>query len=168
MLRQGCVVIFLSNFLALLIKVEAAEDKRRDALGALLVALNLFLVAAVIVTSWFATQQSVDDSRADDNTFAVTKAMITAERLSAGKARTHNAELRERPMVPPSSVQSNTSQRLPPIENLKSARSSGSVATGARSSDGSDVTQKGIGSRFRDRGNNRVAQTLWELDKAGP
>ncbi|CAN0016842.1 unnamed protein product, partial [Sphacelaria rigidula] len=81
--RLGCVVIFLSNFLALLIKVDAAGEGRQDALGGLLVAVNLGLVVAVIVTSWFATQQSVDDAQDDENSFTVVKEMITAERLAA-------------------------------------------------------------------------------------
>lgn len=52
-------MIFLSNFLALLIKVDAAGEDQRDTLGGLLVAVNVFLVLAVLVTSWFATQQQV-------------------------------------------------------------------------------------------------------------
>lgn len=80
------MVIFLSNFLALLIKVEAAGDGRRDALGGLLVAINVGLVLAVIITSWFATQQSVDDSRDDDNTLNVIQSMMTAERLDSNVA----------------------------------------------------------------------------------
>ena len=59
MLQQGCVVIFLSNFLALLIKVDATGEDNRDAMGGLLVAVSLMLVAAVILTSWFSTQQQV-------------------------------------------------------------------------------------------------------------
>ena len=57
------MIIFLSNFLALLIKVDAGEDSNRAAFGVVLVAVNGLLVAAIIVTSWFAVQQSVNDSR---------------------------------------------------------------------------------------------------------
>lgn len=60
---QGCVIIFLSNFLALLIKMDAAGEHNRSALGALLVAVNVLLIIAVLFTSWFTTQQTVDDSR---------------------------------------------------------------------------------------------------------
>lgn len=52
-------MIFLSNFLALLIKVDAAGRDNRNIFGGLLVAINVFLVLAVLVTSWFATQQQV-------------------------------------------------------------------------------------------------------------
>lgn len=57
------MIIFLSNFLALLIKMDAAGEENRSALGALLVAVNVLLVLAVLFTSWFTTQQTVDDSR---------------------------------------------------------------------------------------------------------
>ncbi|CAM9812841.1 unnamed protein product, partial [Ascophyllum nodosum] len=59
--RLGCVVIFLSNFLALLIKVDAAGEGNGETLGALLVTVNVMLVVAVILTSWFSTQQQVDE-----------------------------------------------------------------------------------------------------------
>lgn len=57
------MVIFLSNFLALLIKMDAAGEGNRSALGGVLVAINVLLVVAVLVTSRFAVQQSVDDFR---------------------------------------------------------------------------------------------------------
>lgn len=53
------MVIFLSNFLALLIKVDAAGEGKRSALGGLLVAINVILVLAVLLTTWFTTQQQV-------------------------------------------------------------------------------------------------------------
>ena len=87
MFPQGCVVIFLSNFLALLIKVDAGEKSNRDAFGVLLVTINVMLVLAVLVTSWFATQQSVDDSREDETSFAIAKTMLTAEQFAANSAR---------------------------------------------------------------------------------
>lgn len=97
------MVIFLSNFLALLIKVDAAGDGRQNALGGLLVAINIGLVVAVIVTSWFATQQSVDDSRDEDNTLNVVTAMITAERLATNDAHGSRASDTARTMKFPSS-----------------------------------------------------------------
>ena len=52
-------MIFLSNFVGLLIKVDAPGKDSRNVLGALLVAINVVLVLAVLVTSWFTTQQQV-------------------------------------------------------------------------------------------------------------
>jgi len=60
-IRQGCVIIFLSNFLALLI---------------------IFLILAVLSTSWFATQQMVDDSREDESSLTLAKTMLTFEERS--------------------------------------------------------------------------------------
>ena len=88
---QGCVIIFLSNFLALLIKVDAAGEENRAAFGGLLVAINVLLVLAVLVASWFATQQSVDDHREEENSFTVAKTMLTAERYAADSTR-HSRE----------------------------------------------------------------------------
>lgn len=81
------MVIFLSNFLALLIKVDAGEKGNRAAFGVLLVVINVMLVLAVLLTSWFATQQSVDDSREDETSFAIAKTMLTAEQFAANNAR---------------------------------------------------------------------------------
>lgn len=58
---QGCVVIFVSYFLALLIKVDAATEGHRTAVAFFLVAINAVLVVAFITTSWFAVKESVDD-----------------------------------------------------------------------------------------------------------
>lgn len=77
------MVIFLSNFLALLIKVDAVSEDNAPALGGLLVAVNVLLVLAVLFTSWFSMQQSVDDSRDDENTFTLARAMLTAEQHAA-------------------------------------------------------------------------------------
>lgn len=79
---QGCIVIFFSNFLALLIKVESAGDGRQNALGAIMVVVNVILVVAVITTSWFATQQSVDESREEDTSLAVVQSMMMTDRLA--------------------------------------------------------------------------------------
>eukprot|EP00903_Cladosiphon_okamuranus_P012166 g11413.t1 len=85
--RLGCVVIFLSNFLALLIKVDATKDENRDALGGILIAMNVLLILAVLATSWFTTQQSVDDSREEDESVTLAKTMLTLEHRTANTAR---------------------------------------------------------------------------------
>ncbi|CAN0460100.1 unnamed protein product, partial [Laminaria digitata] len=69
------------------IKVDAAGEDNRAVFGALLVFVNVLLVLAVLVTSWFATQQSVDDSREEENTFTLAKTMLTAEQYAATSAR---------------------------------------------------------------------------------
>ena len=81
------MIIFLSNFLALLIQVDAGEAGNRDVFGALLVFVNVLLVLAVLITSWFATQQSVDDSREEENSFTIAKTMLAAEQYAANSAR---------------------------------------------------------------------------------
>lgn len=73
-------MIFLSNFLALLIKVDAAGENNRAALGGLLVTVNALLLLAVLFATWVSVQKSVDDARSEENTFALTKAMLAAER----------------------------------------------------------------------------------------
>lgn len=67
---QGCVIIFLSYFLALLIKMDATGEANRSAFGGFLVAVNVLLVVAVLFTAWFAIRQMVDDSHDDDDTSA--------------------------------------------------------------------------------------------------
>lgn len=86
-LAQGCVVIFLSNFLALLIKVDAAGEGNRAALGGIMIAINVLLIVAVLATSWFATQQSVDDSREEESSLTLAKTMLTFEQRTADSAR---------------------------------------------------------------------------------
>ena len=81
------MVIFLSNFLALLIKVDAAGEGNGESLGALLVAVNVMLVVAVILTSWFSTQQQADEAKDDENTYNMIKEMVSTDRLSAEHAR---------------------------------------------------------------------------------
>lgn len=76
-------MIFLSNFLALLIKVGAVAEDNSAALGGLMVAVNVLLVLAVLSSSWFSVQQSVEDSRNDENTFTLARAMLTAEQHAA-------------------------------------------------------------------------------------
>lgn len=54
------MVIFLSHFLALLVKVESAEGQQ-TVLGGILVAVNVLLSLAVLLATWFSTQQTVDE-----------------------------------------------------------------------------------------------------------
>lgn len=65
---QGCVIIFLSYFLALLVKMDATGEANRSALGGALVAVNMLLILAVLWTAWFAIRQMVDDSHEEDKT----------------------------------------------------------------------------------------------------
>lgn len=77
------MIIFLTNFLGLMIKVDAAGEDSRSAIGGLLVAVNVLLALAVISTSWLAMRQTVDDSHSEDGAFNVARAMRTAERGSS-------------------------------------------------------------------------------------
>ena len=67
--------------------MDAGEETNRAAFGVLLIAVNVMLVLAVLVTSWFATQQTVNDSREDENSFAIAKTMLTAEIYAARSTR---------------------------------------------------------------------------------
>lgn len=106
---QGSVIIFLSNFLALLIEVDAGEKRNRALFAGFMVAVNVLLVLAVIMTSWFAVQQSVNESRAKDNTLTIAKAMLTVEQYAAesarltrrGRAQLSSAFFSTRPDAPP-------------------------------------------------------------------
>eukprot|EP00903_Cladosiphon_okamuranus_P020453 g18773.t1 len=89
--RLGCMIIFLTNFLALLIKVDSSSEGSRDVFAGILVAINVMLILAVLATSWFATQQSVDDHMEGETAFNVAVDMLTFEQLaakSAGRSRT--------------------------------------------------------------------------------
>ncbi|CAB1103690.1 unnamed protein product [Ectocarpus sp. CCAP 1310/34] len=101
--RLGCVIIFLSNFLALLIKVDAAGEGNRAALGGILIAVNVFLILAVLSTSWFATQQMVDDNRNEENSLALAKTMLTFEQRVADDAKVVRGK-KQTPESPQSSV----------------------------------------------------------------
>ena len=121
-------MIFLSNFLALLIKVDAAGEENRAAFGGVLVLVNMLLVLAVLVTSWFATQQSVDDSREEETSFTLAKTMLTAEQYAADSARLTRERGRGalpstsspvRPYVPPSSDSAAGEVDAPPSRKLQ-------------------------------------------------
>ena len=75
---QGCLVIFLSYFLALLIKVDAAGADGRSALADLLIAINVILALAVFLACWFTVQQTVESSRDGDSTI-LARTVQTAE-----------------------------------------------------------------------------------------
>ena len=64
---QGCVVIFLSYFLALMIKLDVAEDTFLEDLGGFLVAVNVLLVLAVVWVLTFAIRQMVGDFENEGN-----------------------------------------------------------------------------------------------------
>ena len=81
------MVIFLSNFFALLIKLDATGEGNDKTLGALLVTVNVMLVVAVILTSWFSIQQQVDEANDDKNTYNMAMKMVRTGRLSAEHAR---------------------------------------------------------------------------------
>ncbi|CAM9190499.1 unnamed protein product [Ectocarpus sp. 8 AP-2014] len=59
--RLGCLCIFLSNFLALLIKVDSGADGNHDVFGAIMIGINMFLIMAVLLASWFSMQQTMDE-----------------------------------------------------------------------------------------------------------
>lgn len=88
------MVIFLSNFLALLIKVDATGESNKNILGGIMVAVNVLLVAAVLFATGFATQQSVQDHRDGETPFGVAATMLTFERrVSAGAPPAREEEL---------------------------------------------------------------------------
>lgn len=110
------MIIFLSNFLALLIKVDAGEVNNRNVFGALLVAINVLLVLAVLVTSWFATQQSVDDHREGETTFNMAQTMLTAEQYAASGARLKGSGRVSRSRTSSASVRPGLSSPEPPTD----------------------------------------------------
>lgn len=81
------MVIFLSNFLALLIKVDAAGEGNRQVLGGILVAINVLLFAAVVLATWLATHQAVVETREGDEALGVARAVLTFEKRAAASAR---------------------------------------------------------------------------------
>ncbi|CBJ30764.1 Polymorphic membrane protein [Ectocarpus siliculosus] len=96
--RLGCMCIFLSNFLALLIKVDSAGDSNRDVFGWIMIVINLLLIMAVLLASWFSMQQTMDE-------YAVAAGTLLAfEQLSVHSvqfSRTLQAPASGRPPRPP-------------------------------------------------------------------
>lgn len=84
---QGCVVIFLSYFLALLVKVGVAREGFISALGGMLVAINVILVLAVLFASWFTVQPSTDSSRDEEDTVPLANAMLTVQQDTTKSTR---------------------------------------------------------------------------------
>lgn len=137
------MTIFLSNFLALLMKVDAAGESNRSILGGILIAVNVLLVVAVLASTWFATQQSVDDQREGENAFAVAKAMLTHEQVVAQSKRLEREE----------SAQSDTGRR-----EARVGGDSGSIEGGRVGGGSGGIGRVGGGS-------GGVAASLWS--KAG-
>lgn len=98
---QGCVVIFLSNFLALLIKADTAGEGSQSFLGGVMVTINVLLILAVLFAACLTTQQAVDDHFDGNNAVTVAGAMLTFEQRTAANARS----ARDQVVAPISSVQ---------------------------------------------------------------
>lgn len=96
------MVIFLSNFLALLIKVDAAGEGNRAGLGGILIAVNMGLIVGVLATSWFATQQAVDDSHDEETSIGLAKTMLTFDQRPAGAAQANREEYHRHSLAFPS------------------------------------------------------------------
>ncbi|CAM9831277.1 unnamed protein product [Scytosiphon promiscuus] len=91
--RLGCVVIFLSNFLALLIKADAAGESSRSFLGGVMVSINVLLILAVLFASCLTTQQEVGDHFDGNNAVTIAGTMLTFEQRTAANARSARAEM---------------------------------------------------------------------------
>ena len=155
------MVIFLSNFLALLVKVDVGGEDNRAAFGVLLIAINVLLVLAVLVTSWFAVQQSVDDSRDDDNAFNLARTMLTAEQDTAKHARlvrerrsknslAPSPALRESPQRPSSTTSWRESASFRGLEAAIETENEGGVSSPPQ---GASISPQTVG-------------RLWQQDKA--
>ena len=81
------MVIFLNNFLALLMKVDGVGKDSSPTLGDVMVAVNVLLFLAVLSASCCSLWQSIDDARDDHNAFTEAKAMITADQGAANIIR---------------------------------------------------------------------------------
>eukprot|EP00752_Nemacystus_decipiens_P008151 g7290.t1 len=166
--RLGCVVIFLSNFLALLIKVDAAGEENRAALGGILIAMNVLLILAVLATSWFATQQSVDDHREDESALALAKTMLTFEQRAADTARPARHEASQKEDEDSKKASSSTSLGAATAGGF--LRSSGGSAVGPKPRSSSAARPAGgrSGAGVVPRGGSVSAATvkaLWEEGK---
>lgn len=84
-------MIFMSYFLALLIKMDAAGEANRSAIGGFLVAVNLAVILAILSTAWFAMRRMGDNSHDEDkcsgqgNTMTTTT-LTTRQRLSTASS----------------------------------------------------------------------------------
>ncbi|CAN0013701.1 unnamed protein product [Ectocarpus sp. 6 AP-2014] len=126
--RLGCLCIFLSNFLALLIKVDSGVDGNHDVFGAIMIGINMFLIMAVLLASWLSMQQTMDEYVAAAGT------LLAFEQLSVHSASRSRA------------LQTSTSRR-PPLRPsvvpacLVRADTKGSAGTG-RSDSGQDSVRR--------------------------
>lgn len=84
---QGCIVIFLSNFLALLIQADAAGEGRRNSLGAVMVAINVVLIFSVLLATCLTTQQALGDHFEGEDDVAVAGTMLTFEQRTEARPR---------------------------------------------------------------------------------
>ena len=61
-------MIFMTYFLALLVKMGAAGEANRSAIGGFLVAVNAFVILAVLCTAWFAISRMGNNAEHEDET----------------------------------------------------------------------------------------------------
>lgn len=125
---QGCLCIFLSNFLALLIKVDSGADGNHDVFGAIMIGINMFLIMAVLLASWFSMQQTMDEYVVAAGT------LLAFEQLSV-----HSAS-RSRALQAPTPRRSPLRPSVVPA-CLVRADTKGSVGTG-RSDSGQDSVRR--------------------------
>lgn len=164
------MVIFLSNFVALLIKVDAAGEENRAVLGGIMIAVNVLLILAVLSASWFATQQMVDDQRNGESAFAVARTMLTHEQLVADSKRMERAESVHRAEKASSSADAGGAGAA---AGVSGASSSSMGAQLLRATGGSASGPRGNGSVNRGtlpgRGGSvsaAMVEELWKEDKA--
>eukprot|EP00903_Cladosiphon_okamuranus_P012164 g11411.t1 len=164
--RLGCVVIFLSNFVALLIKVDAAGDENGEVLGAIMIAVNVLLIVAVLSASWFATQQMVDDQRDGESAFAVARTMLTHEQQVADSMRIERAEGVRRA----SSVAGTAGAAAGGPDGGLSGASSSSMGTQLLRAAGGPRDNGSVGRRIlpgrRGSVSAAMVEELWKEDKA--
>lgn len=86
------MVIFLSNFLALLIKADAAGEGSRSFLGGVMVMINVLLILAVVSASCLTAQQTVEDNLVANNAATFAGVIRTIEQRTAGTARSIREE----------------------------------------------------------------------------
>ncbi|CAM9194141.1 unnamed protein product [Ectocarpus fasciculatus] len=108
--RLGCLCIFLSNFLALLIKVDSGADGNRDVFGAIMIGINLLLIIAVLLASWFSMQQTMDEYAVAAGTLLAFEQLSvdSAQRSRALQAPASGRPPRRPPVVPACLVRADT------------------------------------------------------------
>lgn len=117
--------------------MDAGSQDNRSALGVFLVVVNLALFLAAILTSWFAVQKAVDETRDGDNAFRVAKVMLRAERTAFQNIRS-TRELDVRPTS--SSAQSLAGHEVPPFPPPRIRRHVGSSRRNERGGAGGEST----------------------------